>query len=81
LELEDAKRYTKRIKAMLKPCFFKAPFDAYFANDESCATLLLIRIGSKENSMRLCRRARELGMKLKTSDQGLVGLMAKRKNK
>ena len=57
--------------------YFEVPVDVYFADDDSWATLLLIRTGSKENNIRLCRRARELGMKLKASGQGLIGLDGK----
>jgi len=57
--------------------YFDVPVDVYFADEESWANLLLIRTGSKENNIRLCRRARELGMKLKASGQGLIGLDGK----
>jgi DNA polymerase/3'-5' exonuclease PolX len=47
--------------------------DLYYATQETWATLLLIRTGSKENNIRLCSRARRLGMKLKANGDGIIG--------
>ena len=47
--------------------------DLYYALPQSWATLLLIRTGSKENNIRLCSRARYLGMKLKANGDGIIG--------
>ncbi len=38
--------------------------DIYITTPEDFATMLLIRTGSKENNVRLCMRARDLGMHL-----------------
>ena len=45
--------------------------DLYFATPETWATLLLIRTGSKEHNIRLCARAKTLGMHLAASGDGL----------
>ena len=45
--------------------------DIYIADDATWATLLLIRTGSKENNIRLCSRAKELGWHLAASGDGL----------
>lgn len=47
------------------------PIDLYVARPETWATLLLIRTGSKEHNIRLAQRARELGMKLRASGDGI----------
>jgi len=46
--------------------------DLYYATPETWATLLLIRTGSVQNNIRLCLRARSLGMKLKANGDGIV---------
>lgn len=47
------------------------PIDIYFATDESWATLLLIRIGSKENNIRLCSLAKKRWWRLAANGDGL----------
>jgi len=47
--------------------------DLYYATLQTWATLLLIRTGSKESNIRLCSRARYLGMKLKANGDGIIG--------
>ena len=47
------------------------PIDLYVARLETWATLLLIRTGSKEHNIRLAQRAKELGMKLRASGDGI----------
>lgn len=47
------------------------PIDLYIASQETWATLLLIRTGSKEHNIRLCQRARQLGMMLHASGEGI----------
>jgi DNA polymerase (family 10) len=47
------------------------PIDLYVARQETWATLLLIRTGSKEHNIRLAQRAKELGMKLRASGDGI----------
>ena len=47
--------------------------DLYYATPENWATLLLIRTGSTGNNIRLCSRARRLGMKLKANGDGIIG--------
>ena len=48
-----------------------AQVDLYFASEETWATLLLIRTGSKENNIRLCSRAKDMGWHLAASGDGL----------
>ena len=45
--------------------------DIYIAEPETWATLLLIRTGSKENNIRLCSRAKDMGWHLAASGDGL----------
>ena len=45
--------------------------DIYFADEQTWATLLLIRTGSAENNIRLCSRAKEMGWHLAASGDGL----------
>jgi DNA polymerase (family 10) len=56
-------------------CFIAAktriPVDLYIATPETWTTLLLIRTGSKEHNIRLAQRARDLGMKLRASGDGI----------
>ena len=47
--------------------------DVYSATPENWGTLLLIRTGSKENNIRLCKQAKRLGMKLKANGDGVIG--------
>ena len=45
--------------------------DIYVCEPETWATLLLIRTGSKENNIRLCSRAKDMGWHLAASGDGL----------
>ena len=45
--------------------------DIYTADRKMWPTLFLIRTGSKEHNIRLAQRARELGLKLKASGDGI----------
>jgi DNA polymerase (family 10) len=58
-----------------KKCFVAAktgvPVDLYIGTQETWTTLLLIRTGSKEHNIKLAQRARELGMKLRASGDGI----------
>jgi len=45
--------------------------DFYLASQETWATLLLIRTGSRDHNIFLCSRARALGMHLKADGSGL----------
>jgi len=47
------------------------PVDLYVATAETWATLLLIRTGSKEHNIILCKRAREMNLCLKANGDGL----------
>lgn len=49
--------------------------DLYIATPESWATLLLIRTGSVEHNIRLCMRAKNMGMKLHADGSGLFKLV------
>jgi len=55
-----------------------AQVDLYYASEETWATLLLIRTGSKESNIRLATRARALGMHLKASGDGLFNVKGER---
>lgn len=46
--------------------------DIYIATRETWATLLLIRTGSKAHNIKLCKRARSMGMKLHADGSGLT---------
>jgi DNA polymerase (family 10) len=48
------------------------PVDLYLASEDSWATLLLIRTGSKEHNIYLCTLAKRLGMQLKADGSGLL---------
>ena len=50
---------------------FGTQVDIYFATEETWATLLLIRTGSKENNIRLCSLAKKRGWHLAASGDGL----------
>src|SRR5262249_53029573 len=45
--------------------------DLYTPDERTWATLLLIRTGSREHNIRLAQRARDLGLKLKASGDGI----------
>ena len=45
--------------------------DVYFAKEETWGILLLVRTGSKEHNIRLCKHAINTGMKL-SSEKGLM---------
>jgi DNA polymerase/3'-5' exonuclease PolX len=47
------------------------PVDLYFATQEQWWTLVAIRTGSKEHNIKLCKRARNLRMKLHADGSGL----------
>jgi len=48
------------------------PIDLYLAKEATWATILLIRTGSKEHNIHLCKLARQRGMILKADGTGLV---------
>lgn len=50
--------------------------DVYIATPETWSTLLLIRTGSKEHNIKLCKRARQRGMKLYADGSGLFRIEA-----
>jgi DNA polymerase (family 10) len=49
------------------------PIDLYIAAPHTWATLILIRTGSKNHNVKLAQRARDLGLKLKASGEGIEG--------
>lgn len=49
-----------------------AQVDVYFATEETWATVLLIRTGSKESNIRLATRAKKMGLQLKANGEGLI---------
>lgn len=48
--------------------------DVYIASPATWYTLLLIRTGSKEHNVKLCSRAKRMGMKLHADGSGLFAL-------
>ena len=52
--------------------------DIYVASEETWATLLLIRTGSKESNIRLCSLAKKKGWRLAASGDGLFNEMGER---
>ena len=52
--------------------------DVYFATEETWATLLLIRTGSKENNIRLASKAKKQGWHLAASGEGLFDATGER---
>ena len=54
-----------------------ANIDIYVATPETWATMMLIRTGSKENNIRLCTHARDMGYHLHASGAGLYDQQAK----
>jgi DNA polymerase/3'-5' exonuclease PolX len=49
--------------------------DIYIATPSTWATLFLIRTGSKEHNIKLCSRAKSMGMKLHADGSGLFRLV------
>ncbi len=47
------------------------PIDIYFAGLDTFYTLLLIRTGSKDHNIKLAMRAKDLGLKLQASGDGI----------
>jgi DNA polymerase (family 10) len=52
----------------------EAMVDIYIGTEETWATLLLIRTGSKEHNIKLCSLAKSKGMQLKADGTGLFEL-------
>lgn len=48
------------------------PIDVYLADTRTWATLTLIRTGSRQHNIKLCRLAQEKGMRLKADGSGLI---------
>ena len=54
-------------------CLYKGQqVDIYVADEKTWATLLLIRTGSKENNIKLCSKAKGMGMKLHADGSGIT---------
>jgi DNA polymerase (family X) len=51
--------------------YHEIPVDIYWATPQTWATLLLIRTGSKEHNIKLCSLAKQNGMHLHASGDGL----------
>jgi len=58
-------------KKILRVMVGSTQVDIYVADEATWATLLLIRTGSKENNIRLCSRAKDMGWHLAASGDGL----------
>ena len=58
-------------KKIMRVMIGSTQVDIYVADEATWATLLLIRTGSKENNIRLCSRAKDMGWHLAASGDGL----------
>jgi hypothetical protein len=58
----------------IDPSKYGVPLDIYVATPDIWATLLLIRTGSKSHNIKLCARAKSIGMKLHADGSGLFRL-------
>ncbi len=58
-------------KKIMRAMVGSTQVDIYVADEATWATLLLIRTGSKENNIRLCSRAKDMGWHLAASGDGL----------
>ncbi len=61
----------KRGEAIITVRYKGVQIDIYIADKKTWATLLLIRTGSIEHNIKLCKRARAQGMYLKADGRGL----------
>lgn len=68
MELGQMKMSGKKIMRVM---IGNTQVDIYVADEDTWDTLLLIRTGSKENNIRLCSRARDMGWHLAASGDGL----------
>ena len=57
---------------MVRGVYKGVKVDIYIATPETWATLLLIRTGSRNHNIRLCRRAHDKGLLLHADGRGLV---------
>ena len=58
-------------KKIMRAIVGSVQVDIYVADEATWATLFLIRTGSKENNIRLCSRAKDMGWHLAASGDGL----------
>jgi len=58
-------------KKIMRVMIGSTQVDIYVADEDTWSTLLLIRTGSKENNIRLCSRAKDMGWHLAASGDGL----------
>ena len=65
-------------KKIMRAMVGSTQVDIYIADEATWATLLLIRTGSKENNIRLCSRAKDMGWHLAASGDGLFNETGKR---
>jgi len=65
-------------KKIMRVMIGSTQVDIYVANEETWATLLLIRTGSAENNIRLCSLAKRKGWHLAASGDGLFDETGKR---
>ena len=69
---KDGTRVIKMAKTGMQILFQGIQIDLYFATEETWWTLVVIRTGSKEHNMALCKRARDWQCTLHVDARGLV---------
>jgi len=69
--LGDGWRHKNYGNKIVNGLYCDIPVDLYFATQEQWWTLVVIRTGSKEHNIKLCKQARWLGMKLHADGAGI----------
>jgi DNA polymerase/3'-5' exonuclease PolX len=69
--LGESWRYVQGKSKIVNGTYAGIPVDLYFATPDTWWTLVVIRTGSAGHNIRLCQRAKSLGMKLHADGSGL----------
>lgn len=69
--LGDAWQHLKGKSKIVNGLYAGIPVDLYFATTDTWWTLVVIRTGSAQSNIRLCQRAKSLGMKLHADGSGV----------
>lgn len=75
--LGGAWQYLKGKSKIVNGIYSGIPVDLYFATPETWWTLVVIRTGSAQHNIKLCQRAKSLGMKLHADGSGIEELHTK----
>jgi len=67
----DAWHFIKGKSKIINGTYAGIPVDLYFATPDTWWTLVVIRTGSAQHNIRLCQRAKSLGMKLHADGSGI----------